>query len=125
MNIEVMPKLDTTKYVGTDTEIVSATIITTKYGRCLHLKTAEIELKDGDTLPDDKKLHASLMLGFHENATGQTIIGKDSRLDDWLKSKKLTGADIPDDTQDGEQLQKFLGLKVKVQKNKNGFLDIV
>lgn len=125
MKTEELPKLDVTKYVGTDTEVVSAAILTTRYGRCLKVQTAEILLKGGDTLPDDKKLSASMLLGFHENAVGETIVARDGKLDTWLKGHKLSGKDIPDGIQDGEQIQKLLGMKVKVQKNSKGFLEIV
>ena len=118
-------KIDGDKYLGDDITIVSAEIITAEYGPCLKVESGVIPFKDGDTLPEDKKLTASVMLGLKEEDDGTLYVPIDGKADKWLKKHKVNvEKDIPDDIKVGDRIKKIEGMKGKVTVNSKGFLDI-
>ena len=123
MKSEKLEKLDVTKYVGTETAVNKAEFRELKHGKCIMLETAPIPLKDGDTLPDGAELKGSIILPLHENKDNEIIIGEDTKTDKFIKAKGLSVADVPDYEQDST-IEMFIGLKVIVQKNDRGFLEI-
>lgn len=120
-----LPKIDVVKYVGEDTMIENAVVVNTKFGLALKVESAVIPLKDGDELPKDKHLRASLMMSFAE-VDGEQCVGVDTRLDKFMISKNVKPEDLPDKVEDGNIIESFLGKNCKVQLNaKTGFLDLL
>ena len=124
MKREELEKLDVKEYIGTKTEIVSATIEKLKHGYVLKLQSAPIEFKEGDTLPEGKMLSASKILGFNQHTNGEHYIGIDSKLDKWLNENKFDTKIIPDELMIGARIKEIEGLKVTVQANDRGYLEI-
>jgi len=118
-------KLDVTKYVGTKTKIEKASVEMSKYGRVLKIESEPIPLKDGDKLPKDAKLTASVILGIVCDADNNYYIGIDTRADKWLLSHGLTENDINVISLNvGDVVKQLIGKEVVCQKNENGFLEI-
>lgn len=116
-------KIDVTKYVGTQTEIVLAQYKTLKYGKVIFLQTAVIPLKDGDKLPNDSELTATKILSLFEDKDGNAFIGIDSKTDKFLKVKKINVENLPE-FEDGLKIPEIERIKVICQKNESGFLEI-
>lgn len=118
-----LPKLDVSKYIGTETKIVSATVESMQYGAVLKLQTAPIELKDGDRLPEGKQLTASILLSLIEKDNKLTV-GIDTKADKWFKKHKVNIAKLPE-VKPGDRVTMLEGMTVKVQENiKTGYLEI-
>jgi len=118
-------KLDVTKYVGTKTKIEKASVEMSKYGRVLKIESKPIPFKDGDKLPKDAKLTASVILGIMSDADNNYYIGVDTRADKWLLSHGLTENDINVISLNvGDVVKQLIGKEVVCQKNENGFLEI-
>jgi hypothetical protein len=124
METKEMPKFDASPYVGTKTEIVKAELVRQKYGLALKVETAIIPLKDGDTLPNDKHLTASILLSFSIDDDGKMYIGKDSKMDKFCIAHKVDKSKIPDEIKAGDLVKAFEGIKVTCQLSDNGFLTI-
>jgi len=125
MKREETKKFDVNPYVGEKSKIVKAEIISGKFGEVMYIETDTIPLKGDDTLPDDKKLRASIMLGVQKNDDGELTIGIDTKADKWLKSHGVdVEKDLPEKVVVGTQLKVLIGKEVTAQKNENGFLEI-
>lgn len=125
MKVEEVKTIDPNNYVGEDVEIVKAVYQETKYGPSLLMVSSVIELKEGDSMPEDKPLTASKIFGLSKNKeTEDIIIAKDGILHDFLKAKKIDPGKMPEYQKDAE-VDLLLGIKCKVQKNKKNYLEIV
>lgn len=120
-----MERIDVTKYVGDDVKIVSAIFEDSKYGRVLKVETAPIPFKEGDTLPEGKKLIASNLLSIMRDEKDDVYyIGKESKTEKFLLGKDIDiEKDIPT-PEVGKTVKALIGLTVKVQKKDSGFLEI-
>lgn len=125
MEIIDVPKIDVTKYVGTETTIESAEVINAKHGEVLKLKTKSIDLKGDDKLPTGKQLTASIMLGLQKSEDGNFKIGKDTKLHKFMIKHNIEADSIPDSLKVGDTVNAFVGLEVECQKSKNDYLEIV
>lgn len=124
MKTEKIPKLDVTKYVGTDVNIVSATVENSKFGPVIKCVSNPIQLKDGDELPDDKQLIASILLGLYTSKkTGNLIVGSETKTEKFLHSKGLTAESLPEIVKVGDTIKELEGIKCKAQK-KGDFLEL-
>ena len=124
METRKLEKLDVTKYVGTDAKINKAEFQELKYGKCIFIETTPIPLIDGDTLPENAELKASIILPLQEDEKDDTVfIGEDTKAEKFIKAKGLKVEDVPD-FELGASLEMFLGIEVKCQKNDRGFLEI-
>ena len=125
MRTKEMPKLDVTPYVGTKATIVKAEVIKTKFGIAIKIETNPISLNEGDSLPEGVLLRASVLLGISQDQNG-LFIGKDSKVEKWLKNHKIDIAKIPDNLKVGDLVKVFEGINVVCQKNPDSmFLSIV
>lgn len=118
-----MPRIDVTKYVGTKATIVKAEIKDGKFGKHILVETNPIPFQDGDSLPNDKQLRGSIILGLVEK-DGELFIGKDSKADKFCKNHKIDIEKIPSEMVDGQLIKEFEGKTVVLQKTETGFLTI-
>lgn len=125
MERKEMEKLDVTKYVGEDTKVSTAEFREMPHGKVIFLESETIPFKENDTLPNDTKLTATLILPLRESEDGSVHIGIDSKTDKFLSSKKVDiSKDIPD-FELGKSIESLVGLKCKAQKNERGFLSLI
>lgn len=125
MEIKNLPKLDVTKYIGTETEIVKAEVIKTKYGLCIKVESAPIPLKDGDTMKDGSLFTASILLNvYFDEENDCHFIATESKTAKFIHEHDINIADIPEKLSIGMILKAFEGKTVICQKSVNGYLEI-
>jgi len=119
-----MKKLDLKQYIGTESTIGSAKIVSTQYGLAVVVKSKKLA-----EISADKDLVASVILGFtvdKDEEDKTPYIGIDSKLDLFLKSKGLVPADLMGDIVEDGEITELYDKPVVVQLNKkSGFLDLV
>jgi len=124
METREMKKLDLKQYIGTESTIGSAKIVSTQYGLAVVVKSKKLA-----EISADKDLVASVILGFtvdKDEEDKTPYIGIDSKLDLFLKSKGLVPADLMGDIVEDGEITELYDKPVVVQLNKkSSFLDLV
>ena len=126
MEVKKVSTINPDNYVGKECKIIKAEYVSYKTGPCLKIIGENMELVDGDSMPDNKTLNPSNLFSFKvETETGDIIIPEGGKLHNWLKSHKIK-PDILPEYKDGTEVSGLIGVKCIVQKNlKNGYLDLI
>lgn len=121
MKTEKGKSIDAVKYVGDKTKIESARIEKMKHGEVVKIVSEEVPFKAEDSLPEDKKLHASAIFGLQRNEAEELIIIQDGKFDKFLKAKQI---EITETYEVGDNIKELLGVECVIQKNADGFLEL-
>jgi len=124
MKTEKIETINPDNYIGDECSVIKAEYIALQHGEVLKIIGENVELKGDDSLPEGKTLNPSAVFGLHKNKDGEIIIGEDSKLHKFLKSKNIDPAKMPE-YEEGLEVAILQGIKCKIQKNKNNFLDLV
>lgn len=118
MERKELPKIDFTQYVGTKTEVDKAEIIETRYGLALKLTSKPLDEK--------VDVRASSLYSFNKDDDGSYFIGVGTKLDNFLKTKKLDEEFIPEHIEKDMEVPMLRETPVVVQMNsKTGYLELV
>jgi hypothetical protein len=123
MRHEKGKSIDVDQYVGKKVKIEGAEITEMRHGVVIKLTSEVIQFLGGDELPEGKSLRASKILGLGvSEQDGSFVIIDDSKLDKFLRSKKVT---IKGEYAIGDMVHELIGVQCVVQKTETGFLDLV